>query len=151
MRFGVMVASGLAMLAFATGVAAAQTQGETILGVWRCTSQTPDGIVAGQMTYKADGTTDSALTFSSDTDGMKLVAELDAKSSWKLLDGGMMREQILGITARSARVNGEDLPSSVLTEIAGSISHEAADSTIELSPVNMVLVDPEGTRTVCIR
>lgn len=151
MRLGVMVASGLAMVAFATGAAASQTQAEMITGVWSCSSQTPDGIVTGQMTYKADGTTESALTLTSDIDGGRLEAQLDATSTWQLLGGGLIREQILGIRARSAKLDGEDLPESVLTEIAAGGSQEPSNSTIELSASQMVLVDGEGTRTICGR
>ena len=151
MRLAVMAACGVAMVAFATGVAISQTRADLVAGVWTCSSQTPGGVVAGQMTYKADGTTQSSLTLTADIDGGKLVAHLDASSTWQLLDGGLIREQILGITARSATLDGENLPESVLTEIAGGGSQEPSNSTIELSASQMVLVDGEGTRTVCGR
>ena len=110
MKLGVMVASGVAMVAFATGAATSQTQAEMVTGVWNCSSQTPGGLVAGQMTYKADGTTQSVLTLTADIDGGKLEAQLDATSTWQLLGGGLIREQITSITARSAKLDGEDLP-----------------------------------------
>ena len=151
MKLGVMVASGVAMVAFATGAATSQTQAEMVTGVWTCSSETPNGTVAGQMTYKADGTTESALTYTSTIDVGKLEAQLDAKSTWQLLDGGLIREQIISITARSAKLNGEDLPASVLADIADSGNQDPSNSTIELSASQMVLVDGEGTRTVCGR
>jgi|JI10StandDraft_1071094.scaffolds.fasta_scaffold23750_4 hypothetical protein len=151
MKLGVMVASGVAMVAFATGAATSQTQAEMVTGVWNCSSQTPGGLVAGQMTYKADGTTQSVLTLTADIDGGKLEAQLDATSTWQLLGGGLIREQITSITARSAKLDGEDLPESVLTEIAENGNQEPSNSTIELSASQMVLVDGEGTRTVCGR
>ena len=151
MKLGVMVASGVAMVAFATGAATSQTQAEMVTGVWNCSSQTPGGLVAGQMTYKADGTTQSVLTLTADIDGGKLEAQLDATSTWQLLGGGLIREQITSITARSAKLDGEDLPESVLTEIAENGKQEPSNSTIELSASQMVLVDGEGTRTVCGR
>mgnify|MGYP000936467257 FL=1 len=151
MKLGVMVASGVAMVAFATGAATSQTQAQMVTGVWNCSSQTPGGLVAGQMTYKADGTTQSVLTLTADIDGGKLEAQLDATSTWQLLGGGLIREQITSITARSAKLDGEDLPESVLTEIAENGNQEPSNSTIELSASQMVLVDGEGTRTVCGR
>ena len=151
MKLGVMVASGVAMVASATGAATSQTQAEMVTGVWNCSSQTPGGLVAGQMTYKADGTTQSVLTPTADIDGGKLEAQLDATSTWQLLGGGLIREQITSITARSAKLDGEDLPESVLTEIAENGNQEPSNSTIELSASQMVLVDGEGTRTVCGR
>ena len=151
MKLGVMVASGVAMVAFATGAATSQTQAEMVTGVWNCSSQTQGGLVAGQMTYKADGTTQSVLTLTADIDGGKLEAQLDATSTWQLLGGGLIREQITSITARSAKLDGEDLPESVLTEIAENGNQEPSNSTIELSASQMVLVDGEGTRTVCGR
>ena len=141
MKLGVMVASGVAMVAFATGAATSQTQAEMVTGVWNCSSQTPGGLVAGQMTYKADGTTQSVLTLTADIDGGKLEAQLDATSTWQLLGGGLIREQITSITARSAKLDGEDLPESVLTEIAENGNQEPSNSTIELSASQMVLVD----------
>lgn len=147
----VRMAACCTLVAFATGVATPQTQAELIVGAWACSSDIVNGVVHGQMVYKADGTTDSLLTIDVDVDGGNLVAVVDTKSSWKLTGGGMIEEQILGAVVTSAKVDGADLPEEVRASIEESMLEELGPSTIELSSKQMVLVDGEGTRTVCTR
>lgn len=145
------MAACCAVAVFATGTAMPQTQAEMIVGAWNCSADTEDGVVSGQMVYKADGTTDAVLKIEMDIDGSNLVAQVGTKSSWKLPGGGVIEEQILEAVLYSARVDGVDLPEDVRADIEDSLVEELGPSSIELSSTQMVLVDEQGTRTVCTR
>ncbi len=147
----VRMATCCAVVAFATGVATPQTQAEMIVGAWNCSADAEGGVVTGRMTYNADGSTDSALTIDLDVDGENLIAQVETKSSWKLTGGGVIEEQILEAVVNSAKVDGVDLPEAVRVSIEDSMMEELGPSTIELTSTQMVLVDGEGTRTVCTR
>lgn len=147
----VRLAACCAVVAFATGVATPQTQAGMIVGAWNCAADAGGGVVKGRMVYNADGSTDSALTIDLDTDEGNLVAEVETRSSWKLTGDGVIEEQILEAIVNSAKLDGEDLPEGIRADIEDSLLEELGPSTIELSPTQMVLVDGEGTRTVCMR
>jgi len=151
MRVGVLAVCGVAMATFATGVATSQTQADLVTGAWACSADTADGVVAGQMNYKPDGTMDAAVTVTMDMGGATMTVDVTAKSTWKLLGGGLIEEQILSANATGGRVGDEALPESMLAMVSEGVPKDLGTSTIEVSSGQMVLVDGEGTRTVCTR
>ena len=80
----------------------------------------------------------------------QLVAEIPC---WRagLLGGGLIEEQILSANATGGRVGDEALPESMLAMVSEGVPKDLGTSTIEVSSGQMVLVDGEGTRTVCTR
>lgn len=137
-------------LAACASVPAAPDQ--LILGKWSCSANTPDGRISGPMTYLDDGTTAFTLTMESTEGGASVIVVADGSSTWKLPGDGTIEEQIASLKIRSAKMNGMDIPPAMLGDVEDEmLDQEQSSSTIELSNRDMVLVDKEGTRTVCKR
>jgi hypothetical protein len=146
-----IAASAAFVVTLATGVAAPQTQASLIVGKWTCAAITLDSVVSGQITYNADGTMDSDVTLDAEFDDGTIALQVVTKSSWKLVEDGLIEEQILSATAISGTFEGEILPASDLTAFGESVPKEVGRSTVVVSAKNMELVDGEGTRTTCNR
>ena len=145
-----LAALGLAGLAACAS--APQTADQVIVGKWNCSANTPDGKISGPMTYHSDGTTTFVLTFDSIMEGTSVIIVADGSSVWEIPAEGKIREAIKSIEIRSAKMGGQDIPPSMLGDIEDSmVDAELSESSLEVSRSDMVLVDQEGTRTVCKR
>lgn len=145
-----VAAVGLASLAACAS--APQTPDQLIVGKWNCSAKTPDGKISGPMTYQADGTTAFVLTFDSVIQDTSVIIVAEGSSIWEIPAEGKIREAIKSIDVRSAKMGGKDIPPSMLGDIEKTmIDTELSESSLEISRTDMVLVDKEGTRTVCKR
>lgn len=153
----VRMAACAALLACGSGVAVsqqptqAQPQPGQVVGVWNCHSETPESIVAGVMTYKADGTMDSNLSVTAKFEEGDLVLQVVSTSSWKLLDGGLIEEAILSATATSAVFNGQALPEADLASFGEGVTKDVGRSTVVVTEKQLVLIDGGNTVTACTR
>lgn len=144
-------ACAIALAAFATGVAASQTQASQVVGKWTCVAIASGSIVSGEMTYNADGTMDSDVSLDAEFEDGTIKLQVVSKSSWKLVGDGLIEEQILSAAATSGTIDGEALPEAELASFGESVPMEVGRSTVEISANKMVLIDGGGTQTTCIR
>lgn len=135
----------------ASGVATPQTQANLVVGKWTCVAFTLESTVSGEMTYNADGTMDSNVTLDAEFEEGTMALQIVTKSSWKLVDDGLIEEQIISAIATSGTFEGEPLPAEDLAAFSDGVPKEAGTSTIEVSAKEMTLIDGEGTRTICDR
>jgi hypothetical protein len=146
-----VAACAAVVLALGSGVAVSQTQESQIVGAWNCHAETPESVVAGMMTYKADGTMDSRVSVTAKFEEGDLVIQVASTSSWKLLDGGLIEEGILSATATSATFNGEALPEADLASFGDGVSKDIGRSTVTVTEKQLVLIDGDDTVTACTR
>jgi hypothetical protein len=146
-----VAACAAVMLALGSGVAVSQTQESQIVGAWNCHAETPESVVAGIMTYKADGTMDSRVSVTAKFEEGDLVIQVASTSSWKLLDGGLIEEGILSATATSATFNGDALPEADLASFGDGVSKDIGRSTVTVTEKQLVLIDGDDTVTACTR
>jgi hypothetical protein len=140
-----------ALVIVATGVATSQTQANQIVGAWTCAAITAGSVVAGNMTYNANGTMDSNVSVNIEFEEGELVIMVVTKSSWKLTSDGLIEEQILSAAATSGTFAGKALGADDLAQFGDSVPKDISRSTVEVSADEMTLVDGEGTQTICAR
>lgn len=141
----------IAFVVLGSGVAVSQTQASQIVGVWNCHAQTEESVVAGVMTYNADGTMDSNVSVTAKFDEGDLVLRVVSKSSWKLVGDGLIEEAIVTATATSGSFAGKTLEASDLASFSDGVPKEAGTSTVVVTDKKLVLIDGEQTVTACTR
>ena len=147
-----MAAAMAAGLAACASTPDARTPSEMIVGTWNCTATTPDGTIAGPMTYKADGTTTFSLTMTNKAQGISLVAKVEGSAAWRLPEPGVIVEKMTRLNVLSAVVNGDDVTAALADSIEEEmLGKEAAPSKLEVAPRRMTQMDPVGTQTTCTR
>lgn len=139
------------VLASGSGVAVSQTQESQIVGAWNCHAETPESVVAGVMTYKADGTMDSRVSVTAKFEEGDLVIQVASTSTWTLLDGGLIEEAIISATATSATFNGEALPEADLASFGEGVSKDVGRSSVVVTANKLVMIDGDNTVTACTR
>ncbi len=145
------VACAAAMVVCATGVASPQTQAAQIAGKWTCAAIAANSVVAGDMTYNADGTMDSNVSVNVEFEDGELDLMVTSKSTWKLKGDGLIEEQILSATATSGTFAGKPLAAADLAGFSDDVPKEPGTSTVEVSADKMTLIDGGGTQTICAR
>ncbi len=135
----------------ASGVATSQTQESQIVGNWACSARTADSVVAGMMKYNADGTMDADVSVALDSDDGLIQLRVVTRSSWKLNADGLIEERITEAEATSGTIDGQALPEEALATFGESVPKETGTSTVEVTAKQLILVDGDGTRTICDR
>ena len=135
-----------------TGVAASDTLANQIVGAWQCSARTPQSLIAGRMVYKADGTMEADVSVAADIDRERRIElKVVSTASWKLLGTALVEERILTVNATSGTLDGKALPPETLATIGDRVPKEPSTSTVAVTASDLVLVDGDGTRTVCTR
>lgn len=147
----VRAAACAAVLVCGSGVASSQTQASQIVGAWNCHAETSESVVAGMMTYNADGTMDSNVAVTAKFEEGELALQVVSRSSWKLVGDGLIEEAILSATATSGTFAGQALPASDLASFNDDVPKEPGTSTVVVTEKKLVLIDGEETVTACTR
>jgi hypothetical protein len=154
MRIDVIVVCGIAAAAGAAGGAIAQTATQMILGSWTCSSDTPYGRIVSQMIYNTDGTMDavSTITIPPNRGRGETVALVETSSSWVLLEGDLLQEEVTRAVVTSAKRDGKDISATLRRQMAKSMVRAFDPEKVELSAAGMVRLDPKtGSRRDCTR
>ncbi|MDP3496013.1 MAG: hypothetical protein Q8R82_23115 [Hyphomonadaceae bacterium] len=154
MRIDVIIVCGMAAVAWATGEAMPQTTTQAILGKWTCSSDTPYGRIVSELDYADDGSMKglSTITIPPSSGSGATIAVVETSSSWTLLDGGMIQEEVIRAEVISAKRDGREVSRKVRGQMARSMIRPFDPEKLEISPEGMVRFDPNtGSRTVCTR
>jgi hypothetical protein len=133
--------------------ASAQSAAEKALpGKWTCSAEGNGMAVTSTTSYLAGGKETFDLTVKGDSGAGEIEFTGSGTGDWKFGPDAKLVETITGITIKSARMGGQEVPAANMQAmVEGMIVGQTSTSTVDIKDKAMVLVDADNITTNCKR
>lgn len=139
--------------AILVSAASAQNAAEkTLPGTWICSAEGNGMAVTSTTIYLAGGKETFDLMVKGDAGGAQIEFTGSGTADWKFQPDGKLVETISGITIKTAKLGGQEVPAADMQAmVAGMMIGQASTSTVDVKDKTMVLVDADDITTNCKR
>jgi hypothetical protein len=136
-------------------VAAASAQSATekaMSGTWSCSAEGNGMAVTSTTNYLAGGKETFDMAIKGDAGGTQIEFTGNGTADWKFQPDGKLAETITGITIKTAKMGGQEVPATDMQAmVEGMIVGQVSTSTVDVKDKAMTLVDADGVTTNCKR
>lgn len=108
--------------------------------------------VTSTTNYLAGGKETFDIAIKGDAGGTQIEFTGNGTADWKFQPDGKLAETITGITIKTAKMGGQEVPATDMQAmVEGMIVGQVSTSTVDVKDKAMTLVDADGITTNCKR